>query len=167
MKSTVDMSKVFSLGHFETRGVSANEMFNIINKNQERVGYWFENIALSPQIRITSGVKFSLVIVGGEPNVNQESRLCDVVKSVCDRRIRRPTFEMGYYLWEFMCSLRVPDRKINGFDRLVICHKPIVLEGGVCPRIMSIGEDLVARGEIGGPGHCFGKDTGFVFQTLG
>ncbi len=167
MKSMVDMSKIFSLGHFETRGISPKEMFDTISKDRKRVGYWFENIALSAQIEATSGVKFSLVIVGGQPNIKQESRLCDVIKSVCGRHIRRPTIEMGYYLWEFMCSLRTQDRRINGFDRLVICHEPIVLKGGVCPRIMSIDKDLVARGEIGGPGHCFGKDTGFVFQTSG
>lgn len=167
MKSTIDMSKFFSLGHFETRGIPVEEMFNTIAMNKDRVGYWFENIAFSSRVGVTNGVNFSLVIVGGEPNLNQESRLCDVVKSVCGRHIRKPTFEMGYYLWEFMCSLRIQDRKINGYDRLVICHEPIVLKGGVCPRIMSIDKDLVVRGEIGGPGHCFGKDTGFVFQTSG
>ena len=154
-------------GHFETRGVSLKEMFDTVAKDRNRVGNWFENIIFSSRVGVTSGVKFSLVIVGGELNHNQESRLCDVVKSVCGRQVKRPTLEMGYYLWEFMCSLRVSDRRINGFDRLVVCHGPIVLKGGVCPRIMSIDKDLVARGEIGGPGHCFGKDTGFVFQTSG
>jgi len=167
MKSTIDMSKIFSLGHFETRGISNEEIFNTIAKDENKVGYWFKNIAFSSRVEVTKDVKFSLVIVGREIISGEETRLGDIIKTVLCPHIKRPTFEMGYYLWEFMCSLRIQDRKINGFDRLVICHEPIVLKGGVCPRIMSIDKDLVVRGEIGGPGHCFGKDTGFVFQTSG
>ncbi len=164
MKNTVDISKVFSLGHFETRGVSPDEMFKIINRNQKRTGYWLANIICSRQIKVTSGLKFSLVIVDGRIASDRRLQLNNIVNTACELHLKKPTFEMGYYLWEFMCSLRTQDRKINGFDKLVICHEPINL-GNTCPRIMSVDNSLVVCGEIGGPGHCFDEKTGFVFQS--
>lgn len=160
----IDPSKVFSLGHFETRAVSPDEMYKMVSKDQSRVGYWFKNLVTSPQVEVTKNLKFSLLIIGGDIVPDLHFQLNNIMKVAFDLQLRKPTFEMGYYLWEFMCSLRSKDRKINGFDRLVVCHEPIIFEK-TCPRIISVDNNLVVRGEIGGPGHCFGKETGFVFQS--
>jgi hypothetical protein len=153
------------IGDFETRWITAEEMFTYISREPSRVGYWAPNLFSCARICPTNQVKFKLAVLGGQIHPDNDFQIGKIKEmAIKEFGLQEPTFGMGYYLWESMCRLLMAHRKINGFTRLVVCHLPIRLGNNICDRVMSIDNNLVVRGEIGGPGHHFDSETGFVFQ---